>query len=227
MLRGSMQTGGRSRNLTISIAAAFVITTSLLSIPRVSGADDAESANKSTPNLALTILTPRGSRGTTEQNQARICGLSGTGCPSRTAAFPSSTASSPAVEGIPTWHSSSDRPVDNGRPQRCTTSLRSNSGAVRRVGRAGRDPAADACRTFRLRDGAGLPQAHRRPARPGKKRTVAARPAAASPTFSPRGRSRRRNRPVGFSTIRSGAQNGLNAIRRHRPLMRATALRMQ
>lgn len=60
MLRGSMWTGGRSRNLTISTAAAFVVISSLVGPPRAAGADDAESANRITPNLELTILDTEG-----------------------------------------------------------------------------------------------------------------------------------------------------------------------
>lgn len=84
MLRGSMQSGGRSRKLTISTAAALVFTTSLLSIPRVAGAGDAESANKSTPNLDLTILDTEGVPHPLQPNHDRaelVVVFLGTECP--------------------------------------------------------------------------------------------------------------------------------------------------
>ncbi|MGE5194139.1 MAG: redoxin family protein, partial [Deltaproteobacteria bacterium] len=79
-----MQTSGRSRNLTISTAAAFVFTASLLSIPGVAGADDAESANKSTPDLELTILDTEGVPHALRPNHDRaalVVVFLGTECP--------------------------------------------------------------------------------------------------------------------------------------------------
>jgi len=79
-----MRTGGRSRYLTISTAAAFVLTASLLSIPRVVGADDAESANQCTPNLELTILDTEGVPHALRPNHDRaalVVVFLGTECP--------------------------------------------------------------------------------------------------------------------------------------------------
>src|SRR6516162_10969678 len=84
MFRRPMQTGGRFRNLTIRTAAAFVVTASLLSIPRVAGADDAESANKCTPNLELTILDTEGVPHALRPNHDRaalVVVFLGTECP--------------------------------------------------------------------------------------------------------------------------------------------------
>src|SRR6516225_4999888 len=84
MLRGSMRTGGHSRNLTISTAAAFALTTSLLSFSGTTGADDAESANESTPNLELTILDTEGVPHALRPNHDRaalVVVFLGTECP--------------------------------------------------------------------------------------------------------------------------------------------------
>src|SRR6185312_17269151 len=84
MLHRSMQTGGRSRNLTIRAAAVFVLTTSLLSFPGIAGADDAQSANTITPNLELTILDTGGVPHALQPNHDRaalVVVFLGTECP--------------------------------------------------------------------------------------------------------------------------------------------------
>jgi hypothetical protein len=60
MLRGSKRTDRRSRILTIGTAAAFALTTSLLFFPRIAGADEANSATTSAPNLDLAVLDTAG-----------------------------------------------------------------------------------------------------------------------------------------------------------------------
>jgi len=84
MLRESMRIGGRSRIVTISTAAAFVLTTSLLCFPRIAGADEAESANEITPNLELTILDTEGVPHSLQPNHDRaalVVVFLGTECP--------------------------------------------------------------------------------------------------------------------------------------------------
>src|SRR5258708_3625519 len=84
MLRRSMRTGGLSRIVTIRTAAAFVLTTSLLCFPRIAGADEAESADTSTPNLELTILDTAGVPHALRPNHDRaalVVVFLGTECP--------------------------------------------------------------------------------------------------------------------------------------------------
>jgi mono/diheme cytochrome c family protein len=79
-----MRTGGRSRIVTISTAAALVLTTSLLCFPRIATADEAESANTSTPNLELTILDTVGvphALGPNHDRAALVVVFLGTECP--------------------------------------------------------------------------------------------------------------------------------------------------
>src|SRR5260221_3530233 len=84
MLRESMRTGGLARIVTISTAAAFVLTTSLLCFPRIACADETESANTSTPNLELMILDTAGVPHALRPNHDRaalVVVFLGTECP--------------------------------------------------------------------------------------------------------------------------------------------------
>src|SRR6516165_10642297 len=60
MSRGSLRTDVRTRFVRSLAAAAFALTTSLLCLPRIGGADQAEPAGKSTPNLDFSVLDSEG-----------------------------------------------------------------------------------------------------------------------------------------------------------------------
>jgi mono/diheme cytochrome c family protein/peroxiredoxin len=84
MWRGSMRTEGRSRLVTIGAAAAFVLTSSLLFFPRIAGAEAAESAGQSPPNVDLTVLDTEGVAHSLRANPDRaalVVVFLGTECP--------------------------------------------------------------------------------------------------------------------------------------------------